>query len=273
MAEASRAIHSGEMGLRAMRVPVGPMTMPHVHDQIEILVMERGWILHEQGGERIRLPQGGLLSLWAAFPHRTLRASAGASLLAIYLPLSWFIGNPAWSRVLTRWMGRQSLMAAPDGGHTAWALRLLELVRDETPVTQHRLRLEAELHLLRHLPAGTAPEAGCLAVARSHHVERMISHILRYYDTPMTVASIAGTVGLHPTYAQDLFRRATGLPLWEFVLQVRTAQAQRLLADPDRSVLAAGLEAGFGSASRFHATFKRVAGQTPASYRRQVLAG
>jgi AraC-like DNA-binding protein len=99
----------------------------------------------------------------------------------------------------------------------------------------------------------------------------MIDTILRRYAEPLSVPDIAQAAGVHPHYAMGIFRRTVGLTIWEFLLQVRAAHAQRLLADEGLSVLEAGLSAGFGSCARYYATFRRLTGTTPERYRRELV--
>ncbi|MBO9392294.1 AraC family transcriptional regulator, partial [Caldilinea sp.] len=58
------------------------------------------------------------------------------------------------------------------------------------------------------------------------------------------------------------------MTIWEYTLQYRVAQAQRLLATSDTSVLDVALQSGFRSLSSFYAAFQRFTGKTPTDVRR-----
>jgi len=150
--------------------------------------------------------------------------------------------------------------------HIVWLRNLLAGANGTDPVALHRLRLASELHLL-DLVADTAP-LPTASEGLQRHVAAMIGLVLRRYAEPLTAANVAAAAGLHPNYAMAVFRRTTGLKLWDFVLQVRVAQAQRLLLEPGRNVLGVGLAAGFGSEARFHAVFRKLVGTSPDRYRR-----
>jgi AraC-like DNA-binding protein len=60
------------------------------------------------------------------------------------------------------------------------------------------------------------------------------------------------------------------MTIGEYIQQYRVAQAQRLLATSEESVLTIALQTGFGSTSSFYATFKKIVGCAPLDYRRTV---
>jgi AraC-like DNA-binding protein len=253
-----------------------PMPTPHVHEQVEVLVLERGWLDHWQCGERCRFGPGTLLAFWAAFPHRTVACSPDAACTLLYLPLEWFLGHPLGAGLTARWLGR-GILVDEDPAHVPWAREQLAAFVDRDPTARGLSRLEIELYLLRvaqrrGLLAGGGERGAAGQEAQRRAASAMIDAILRRYAEPLTVADIAAVAGLNARYAMGMFKRVVGLGIWEFVLQVRTAHAQRLLADPDTSVLDAALAAGFGSTARFYATFRRITGATPDKYRRE-LAG
>lgn len=65
----------------------------------------------------------------------------------------------------------------------------------------------------------------------------------------------------------NLFKRAFGMSLGEFLTRTRLYHAQRLLATTNRKMLDIAFSCGFGSPSRFHTAFKAYCGHSPASYR------
>ena len=255
-----------DSGLRVWRHAPGAMSAPHVHEQIEVLVVTRGRLRHHQCGISVDLGPGELVAFWAAFPHHTISSSPDVATVVLYVPLEWFLGQPAWTGQISAWMGR-GLLRRRDPAQIGWAERCLDAFADGSPAGLHRLRLLTELHLL-DLATGQNSAVRPADAALGRHVQAMIRLILTRFAEPLTIADIARAAGLHPTYAAGVFRRVTGLSPWAFVLQVRTAEAQHLLLDAQRSVLDVGLAAGFGSEARFHAIFRRLTGTTPDRYRR-----
>lgn len=101
-------------------------------------------------------------------------------------------------------------------------------------------------------------------------VEKMAAFVSCNYQETLQIADITAVSGLHPNYAMNLFKREFGLSLGEFLTRTRIAQVQRLLVTTDRTVTDIAFSCGFGSASRFHAVFKKQCGQSPAHYRKSL---
>ena len=131
------------------------------------------------------------------------------------------------------------------------------------------LELEARL---RRLALDQPLLGGAAAGMRGDHsqAEQIAQLIAERYAEPLRVSAIAAAVGLHPHYAMARFRAAMGVSIGTYLTQYRVMHAQRLLATTDASVIAVGLEAGFGSASQFHAAFKQACGCSPGAYRALV---
>ncbi|MDD2214001.1 MAG: helix-turn-helix transcriptional regulator, partial [Oscillospiraceae bacterium] len=65
-----------------------------------------------------------------------------------------------------------------------------------------------------------------------------------------------------------LFKTYTQMSFLEFLNRCRVSEAEKLLADPGRTVTAVALECGFNSLSTFNRVFKQVKNCTPAEYQR-----
>ncbi len=128
------------------------------------------------------------------------------------------------------------------------------------------LEVEAHLRRLARTPAGTRAVSPVDQVGLGH-AERLCAYIAQHYAEPISVADIAGAMGLNPTYAMGLFRAAFGRTILSYLTQYRVAHAQRLLATTDRPILDVASECGFGSVSRFYEAFGASCGLSPRAYR------
>lgn len=91
----------------------------------------------------------------------------------------------------------------------------------------------------------------------------------RLYDSNLTIASIARSIGLNPKQVQRLFERS-GMTFTEFVLEQRLLSARRLLSSPNGRYSKIGTVAygvGFGDLSYFNRTFRGRFGVTPSEWR------
>ena len=105
-------------------------------------------------------------------------------------------------------------------------------------------------------------------VGELSRADQLACHIARHFSEPLTADQIARTVGLHPNYAMNVFRKAFGMTMTQFVVQHRLYNAQRLLVTTEDPILDLALESGFRSVSRFNEVFKQALHCTPRDYRK-----
>ncbi|MCB1208188.1 MAG: helix-turn-helix domain-containing protein, partial [Verrucomicrobiales bacterium] len=85
--------------------------------------------------------------------------------------------------------------------------------------------------------------------------DQLACYIAQNYSEPHTADDIAKANGLHPNYAMNLFRKAFGTTMTEFITQHRISHAQRLLVTTDDPVIEIAFASGFQSLSRFNEAF------------------
>lgn len=83
---------------------------------------------------------------------------------------------------------------------------------------------------------------------------------------PLRLADIGRAVGASPAYLTDLFRRSEGIPLHQYLTQLRLARALSALPHAD-DLTALALDTGFSSHSHFSAAFRRAFWITPSRFR------
>ena len=89
-----------------------------------------------------------------------------------------------------------------------------------------------------------------------------------HFREPLTPATIAEQVGLHPVYLAQAFRRAYDCTLGEYVRRLRIEFACGELSSPDNPISRIAAVAGFFDQSHFTKTFKQLIGITPAEFRK-----
>jgi AraC family transcriptional regulator of arabinose operon len=87
------------------------------------------------------------------------------------------------------------------------------------------------------------------------------------YPEPLSVAGLAGLVGLSPSRLTHLFKETVGASIVQTVLQLRLRQAARLLEFTDLTVAEIAAQVGFESAFYFSRQFKAHYGVSPSTYR------
>jgi len=100
-----------------------------------------------------------------------------------------------------------------------------------------------------------------------HPAVAAAARLLRDEAEPLSLEQLAARAGLSASRLSRLFRRQTGQPVTEFRNRRRL---ERFLAlyEPggERTMLAAALDAGFGSYPQFHRVFRGLTGLSPAHY-------
>ena len=127
------------------------------------------------------------------------------------------------------------------------------------------------VHLIRHVSAtrqsarrrnGTLPRAKLRAV---------VEYIEEHLDSGPNLEQMAAIARLSPNYFAWQFKRATGLPPHQYVLDRRVERAKQFLqTGSDISLAKVAGEAGFSDQSQFTHHFKRLIGVTPGQFRTRV---
>lgn len=91
-----------------------------------------------------------------------------------------------------------------------------------------------------------------------------------YYDSELTLTSLANLVGIGRNQLSELINTGTGGNFYDFVNKYRVDEVKQLMVHPkfkDFTILAIAFEAGFPSKSTFNSIFKKFTGLTPSEYR------
>ena len=107
----------------------------------------------------------------------------------------------------------------------------------------------------------------CIHQKEISQVESIAIYIARNYRNHIKVSDIGKAVGLHPDYANAIFKKAFGRTLMEYITEERILHAQRELLTTGKSITEIAFECGFNTISRFNAAFMKINRCTPRNYR------
>jgi AraC family transcriptional regulator len=96
---------------------------------------------------------------------------------------------------------------------------------------------------------------------------RAVEMIQDNFPRRLTLASIAGEVGVHPVHLAQSFRRFQGCTVGDYIRRVRIDWVCQQLVRSDRPFTDLAAAAGFADRSHFTRTFKRAVGVLPSQYR------
>lgn len=268
-------INRQEIGLRCWHGVAAPMAGAHSHMEIEANLIHQGALFYLFGGRRVEIRAGEWAIFWGSVPHQLIEQSAQTRVSWFTLPLATFLSwamPTALSDALLN--GQIIVQAANLPGDTLRFAQWNDDLKSSHADRQTVVELEIQARLRRVAFDWQEIQTSAAPAARGEvgAVEKMAAFVSRNYQNALQISDITAVSGLHSNYAMNLFKREFGLSLGEFLTRTRIAQVQRLLATTDRTVLDIALDCGFGSASRFHAVFKKQCGQSPANYRKALSA-
>jgi two-component system response regulator YesN len=99
-------------------------------------------------------------------------------------------------------------------------------------------------------------------------VDKVKRYVAENLDGDLSRKKLAEVVYLNPDYLARLFKKETGLSVWEYVLNERITLAKDLLAKTDIPVSTVALQVGYNNFSHFSEAFRKQVGVCPAEFRR-----
>jgi AraC-like DNA-binding protein len=270
-------------GLTCVRWQPSPMLRPDHHNEVELNLLESGFVTYLLGGRKVRFEKGQLNVFWAAIPHQIIDYDHGSNYFVATIPLQWFLQWRLPDRVVQPLLHGQVLTepaesrALPDS--LLFAHWVEDLRKPDSVVTKAVL-LEMEARFVRLCRSVESPEStsstgkkrkAVLSDTGLNKVEKMACLIAQRYTEKLTVEDIGRAVGLHPNYAMGLFQKTFGTTLISYLTQHRISHAQRLLATSDMKIVDVAFSSGFSSISRFNDAFRRICGNSPREYRESHL--
>ena len=100
-----------------------------------------------------------------------------------------------------------------------------------------------------------------------YRLKRVLDYIADSLEGNISLSQLAAIAGMSPHYFSELFKQSTGHAPHNYVLVQRIERAKQKLRDPRRSIIDAGLDAGFQNSSHFARMFRKLVGTTPSKYR------
>jgi AraC family transcriptional regulator len=119
------------------------------------------------------------------------------------------------------------------------------------------------IHLLRNYSISTpqiAPQHNGLTAMQ---LRQTIDYIQTHLDQNLSLAQIAESINISPTYFARSFKRATGTSPHQYVIQQRVERAKVMLKTTDLAIANIAFQVGFSSQSHLTQHFKRLTGSTP----------
>ena len=99
----------------------------------------------------------------------------------------------------------------------------------------------------------------------------MVEYVEEHLDAGPTLEQMATVARLSPYHFARQFKKAAGLPPYQYVIMRRVERAKQLLqAGAGVSLAEVAVHAGFSDQSQFTNHFKRLVGVTPGQFRKSA---
>jgi len=90
------------------------------------------------------------------------------------------------------------------------------------------------------------------------------------YSKISNVEQISDEIHISASYAKSLFRKHTGMTIYDYLLKCRMEEAMKLLTDPGRKVYEVAEIVGYKSKPYFSEAFKKYFGKTPKEFQQSL---
>lgn len=150
-------------------------------------------------------------------------------------------------------------------------VRLLARVSSELELREIGFELNAKaffieflIHSLRNLEQVLPPRN----LREKSAVARVIDRINHHCTEKLTTAQLAAGVCVSASYLGELFRKETGMSLFDYIGRVRVDKARLELENSDDPISEIALRLGYYDSSYFSRSFRTYTGMTPREYRK-----
>lgn len=158
------------------------------------------------------------------------------------------------------------------GAHTDW--HDLEKLYFETPELSQQ-KYDAMVRLLEVFAQHLAVAAEQIATQQDHAeppmVQRARQFIEEHQGDDIGLDDVASAVHASTFHFCKMFKKATGMTFTHYLSLVRVGKAKKQLANPQLRISEIAYEVGFNSLTHFNRMFRKLAGESPTTYRDRVL--
>lgn len=103
--------------------------------------------------------------------------------------------------------------------------------------------------------------------------EKLVFNEKAYLDPDLSIEKMASKLNISKSHLSRLINNDLNCSYNDYINKLRIEEAKFYITHPDfqnYTLFALGLEAGFSSKTTFNTTFKRMTGQTPSEYKKQI---
>lgn len=251
------------------------MKRPDRHNEIEINYFTSGSITYLFQGSKITIPENSLSLFWGLVPHQIIDYTGSAPYYVCTIPLTQFL---EWKlpSFFTERILRGEVIIEDSGEYSSYDKFIFknwekDLAEDHDI---HATLLEIRARLLRlstRFSTVKKDERLQIDTNEMSKVEQITLFIAQNFMNPIKASDIGRKIGLHPDYANLIFKKTFETTINSYILQERITNAQRKLITTDKKISDIAFDCGFNSINRFNASFRKLNNCTPREYRKKYI--
>ena len=239
----------------------------HFHSVFEFYYLKNGTATYLMNDKIYDLSRGDIMVIPPNTLHKTISSGEGErERILIYLDRSYLEASPAVQAMLP-----QSPIFCHVSDNARLDVLFEELLEEANDANNHTY-MEALLCELLVLLGRTAKnEVDEPSVTGLPKIIRdILAYIAANHTTDLTLQHIAQLFYTNPSYLSRLFKQHTGLTFCNYLNNYRIKEANKLLAETDRTITEIALDCGFNSLNNFCKCYKKITGTTPLAYRKYI---
>ena len=244
------------------------------HNEIEINYFPHGGISYFFQNHKVEIPAGRMAIFWGLMPHKIIAYEEETYYYVCTIPLTLFLSWELPSSFVNTLLKGEVLIEEACNNRDFDTQLFENWLNDSHMGNRTKASLyELQGRLLRmceHVSVNNHTTA-TIHANELNLIEQIAIYIAKNYNNPIKISDIGKSVGLHPDYANAIFKKTFGRTLSEHITIERIPHAQRKLITTDSSILDIALDCGFTSISSFNASFRKLNNCTPREYRQQFL--
>lgn len=247
------------------------MSKPDRHNEIELNYFPKGNITYLFHDRKVVMPSKRLVIFWGLIPHQIIQYEDDEPYYVCTIPLAQFLSWNLSISFLDEILKGKVIVEATDQFSMYDEFMIKNWLRDINESNGSELvSLEMCARLFRmSISNGQGKDNLLLPTQGLSLVEQIAIYIAQNYSRPLSVSDIGKSVGLHPDYANSIFKKVFGYTLHEYIINERIAHAQRKLVLSELSITEIAFDCGFNSINRFNAAFYKINACNPREYRKK----
>jgi AraC family transcriptional regulator len=127
------------------------------------------------------------------------------------------------------------------------------------------------VHLLRRYSSQSNPSPALAEGLPPFKLKQVLEYIHAHLAEDMQLSQLAAIAQLSPNHFASSFKKAIGVPPYQYIIQQRLEQAQKLLKTTSMSITEISMQVGFASQSHFTTHFRKHLSITPKKYREMMF--